>query len=330
MLAQEVCATVQPIEPYLYSDRQGLDGFSVDLWDAVADRVGVETVYAEMDSVEGQLGAVLSGDCDVATTAVSMTSEREAVLDFSHPVQEAGLRIAVPADGGDDLGILADLFTSQTVLAVLATLLVSIMIMGVVVWLIERRQNPEFRKGATGAGDGLWWAAVTAMTVGYGDKIPRKAAGRVVTVVWMLCGVVLVALLTAAVTAEIAVDRIRSDIRGLDDLYGEDVVVVAGTTSEEYAVQERLPHTTVDDVDTLIRQVSTGSVDAAILDGPVLEYEASGPAKGDLEVVGGPLNSEYYAFAFPDGSDLRDEVNQALLELDEDGTRREIHDRWFG
>lgn len=33
-------------------------------------------------------------------------------------------------------------------------------------------------------GDGLWWAVVTALTIGYGDLAPASAAGRIAGVVF--------------------------------------------------------------------------------------------------------------------------------------------------
>ncbi len=50
-------------------------------------------------------------------------------------------------------------------------------------------------------GDGLWWAVVTMFTVGYGDIIPRTAAGRIAGTLVMLVGISFVSLLTANIAA---------------------------------------------------------------------------------------------------------------------------------
>jgi voltage-gated potassium channel len=52
-----------------------------------------------------------------------------------------------------------------------------------------------------GFGDGVWWAIVTASTVGYGDIAPSTTAGRVIAVMLMLCGVGLISTLAASITA---------------------------------------------------------------------------------------------------------------------------------
>lgn len=51
----------------------------------------------------------------------------------------------------------------------------------------------------TNYGDALWWACVTATTVGYGDFYPVTAEGRVVAVALMLVGIGLVGSVTASV-----------------------------------------------------------------------------------------------------------------------------------
>jgi voltage-gated potassium channel len=49
--------------------------------------------------------------------------------------------------------------------------------------------------------DALWWAIVTASTVGYGDEVPVTDQGRLMAVILMLLGVALLAVLTAHVAA---------------------------------------------------------------------------------------------------------------------------------
>jgi voltage-gated potassium channel len=59
--------------------------------------------------------------------------------------------------------------------------------------------EPQTVKG--GFGDGVWWAIVTAATVGYGDIAPTSLVGRSIAVLLMLSGVGLVSTLAASITA---------------------------------------------------------------------------------------------------------------------------------
>ena len=49
--------------------------------------------------------------------------------------------------------------------------------------------------------DGMWWAFVTATTVGYGDISPSSGAGRLIACVLMLCGIGLIGSLTSTITS---------------------------------------------------------------------------------------------------------------------------------
>ena len=61
--------------------------------------------------------------------------------------------------------------------------------------------------------DGMWWAIVTATTVGYGDISPASAAGRLVAVALMLFGIGLTATLAASVAAYFVNTDQGNDVR---------------------------------------------------------------------------------------------------------------------
>lgn len=61
-------------------------------------------------------------------------------------------------------------------------------------WLLEPQTFPTM-------GDALWWAIVTATTVGYGDFVPLTDAGRLIGVVLMLLGVGIIGTLAATLSS---------------------------------------------------------------------------------------------------------------------------------
>jgi voltage-gated potassium channel len=76
-------------------------------------------------------------------------------------------------------------------------------------------------------GQGMWWAAVTITTVGYGDVVPRTLGGRLVGVGLMLSGVILLSLTTATIASVFIERKIRRE-RGLDSISARDHIIIMG------------------------------------------------------------------------------------------------------
>ena len=81
-----------------------------------------------------------------------------------------------------------------------------VVIAGAAQWVV----NAE----VTSLWDGVWWAVVTATTVGYGDVPVTTAAGRIIGILVMALGIAFVSLLTAAIAARF----IRTDEGGTAEL----------------------------------------------------------------------------------------------------------------
>jgi ABC-type amino acid transport substrate-binding protein len=71
-------------------------------------------------------------------------------------------------------------------------------------------------------------------------------------------------------------------------------------------------------------------VDAIVYDSPVLRYFSISEGKGRTQVVGSIFKPEKYGIALEQGSDLRESMNEVLLEMYQDGTLDTIYGRWFG
>jgi voltage-gated potassium channel len=63
-------------------------------------------------------------------------------------------------------------------------------------------------------GDALWWSFATVTTVGYGDKVPHTATGRLIAVALMIAGVSLLAVVTATLASWIVERVAQEDTKG--------------------------------------------------------------------------------------------------------------------
>jgi polar amino acid transport system substrate-binding protein len=144
----------------------------------------------------------------------------------------------------------------------------------------------------------------------------------------MLFGVLLVATLTAEVTSSLTIERIEANITTVGDLYDRSVVTIEGTTSEAYLRANGLEPELLADSAEAFRAVASGDYDAIVFDRAILEY-LLGEVDG-VRLAGGVLQAESYGIAFPNDSPVVELVNQALLELREDGTYDRLRDDYFG
>jgi voltage-gated potassium channel len=64
-------------------------------------------------------------------------------------------------------------------------------------------------------GDALWWAVVTATTVGYGDVSPVTIEGRMIAVVLMLTGIGVIGIFTATIASLFFEQEEHSEISDL-------------------------------------------------------------------------------------------------------------------
>ncbi len=329
----------KPLEPFVFVegdvrgsvDPSALSGFSIDYWNAIADRLGVETEWVVEETVGDIIDLAAAGEVDAAIAGISITREREAIIDFSQPYYTSGQQIVVRKEGtASTFRTLASLVGSGTFLWPLMILVVLIVIVSHLVWWFERgHESDDFPHSyRSGIGEAVWWSTVSVITGGEAVKDINTALSRLIAVFWMLVGLFLLAFVTARATSVLTVAELESDISGVEDLAGRSVATVEGTFTvgllEEFGItaEEEV------DLDAALASLADGDVDAVVFDAPVVAYALRSGAD-DLVLVEPPIDRDPYGIALPTGSEWLEEVNAAVIEVGRDGTLDELLDRWF-
>jgi polar amino acid transport system substrate-binding protein len=137
---------ITEVPPFVNLGDARVTGLSIDVWEEVAARAGVDFEYVTVENAVAQISHVADGYADVAVSALSMTPERAALVDFSVPFAQAGLQIMVRNEGSVVTSLREGLSVSLSpaVLRILAAFLGLIFLVANIVWFVDRKTNDEF------------------------------------------------------------------------------------------------------------------------------------------------------------------------------------------
>ncbi|RAU23868.1 ABC transporter substrate-binding protein [Paramagnetospirillum kuznetsovii] len=320
------------LPPFVVQDANGkLGGFSIELWERLAERTGVRTEYIIKPSLSELLGVVRDGSADLAIAAISITAQRESSFDFSHPMYDSGLAILVP-EGVSQVSMLSLLLQwSSQLLPALGLGLFLIFVPAHVIWFVERRGGSPIDISQSyfpGIFKTAFWVA--CLMGGQAEGFPKRAFSRVISIMGIYIGLVFVAYFTAFATSTLTVQQLKSGISSPSDLAGRVASTVEGSTAHRFLNTLQVESVTFRTVAEAIAAVEHGKAAAVVYDSPILRYYVLHEGRGKVRLAGPTFRQEKYGILFPQGSNFRKRVNEELLRLREDGTYQEIQLRWFG
>lgn len=322
----------KPVEPFSFEENGKALGFSIDLWDRLAKEGGFTYEIHWVKTVPELIEALKNKEADLAIAAISITAEREKVVDFSQPFYESGLSILVATEGQSTMGAVVKSFFSLEFLKLCGVLFGLLVITSHLLWVFERKKNtdqfpmPYF----SGVWESAWWAISTILSGGCDNKGPIVIGGRIVGAFWMLTCIILLAYFTASVTTIMTVSQLTSDISGPADLPGKVVGTVKNSTAEKYLTEHRSHVKAYATIDEAYAALGKGTVKAVVYDAPILLYHANKEAGGKQKVVGRLFQKQNYGIGFQRDSQYRKPINEALLRLREMGYLEELNTKYFG
>ena len=325
----EIVVVTTELEPFVIRDGDLVDGFYFEIWEDVAASLDFDYRVEWADSFGDMLERLDDGSADIAIAPLAPTAEREERYDFSSAVITSGPQLGVHDRTTSSASLLRTLVGSGA-LRVLLFAGLGLVVLGHIIWLVERRDDEGFgdfhKSWPRGAWDGIWWAAVTVTTVGYGDTAPRSTRGRLVAMLAMLASLFLVGAFVSQVTADLEQGRQEQGISDIDDVEDREVAAVAGSTFATYVESQGLTVVGYPTQADAFEAVATGDHDVVVANPFALA--TVGPPLG-IHAAGDVLYEEFETFGFPQGSALRERVNGALADLQSTGRIQRIIDRWI-
>ena len=255
----------------------GYDGFEVTLIRSIAEHMNVDIEINLVDTVAKQVDDINRGVADVGLGGVAITGQREELIDFSIPVLDSGLTILVPVKESqtvfDRMRDFRQAILNSDLPWLLVLFAVTVLVSAHLIWGLERNHNPDFAVPyRRGIWDSFYWAVVTMSTVGYGDKVARGRWGRGFALVWIAAGTLIFAAFTASLASSLAVNELRGEITGPDDLYGKRVATVEDSAGHSYLNAHGIGAITTEDLEQTYQLLAEGEVDAVVFDAPVLRF----------------------------------------------------------
>lgn len=337
---------IKPSEPWVMYDaktpvaQRTPSGFSIDLWQAIAEKLGKQTEWVYYDTTKALVDAVEKQEVDAGISAITVTAEREGRVDFSNSMYELGLQIMVAPDQQQANPFLVmwqelgKLVTWQSVSLLAMMLLISAHLR---LWVDRRYPEQAFLPAGyfSGIREALWWGLTMLLTW---ETPHSRGLARVIDLLWHLIGLILLSIITAVVTSALTAQAVSGSIRSEQDLPGKTVAAVATDAPRQWLEQNGITVTPVANIEEGITRLRKGQVDALVHDGPRLLYLSNKlnqkEGKSVLAVVPASFNPQSYGIALPAGSALREPVNRALMNLRESrngekSTHETLREKWL-
>ena len=290
-----VFATVER-PPFSFYEDGEIVGFSVDLMRAIGAVFDTDVRFEMQPSFSDMLGAVERAEVDGAIANITITGGREAVMDFTLPIFRSGLQIMVHAEDGP--GRLWPSILTQELTLIMFGGLALLLSMGAFVWV-------------------------------FAPQLARSAGGRVASAIMATFGLLIVSFMVANLTTALTLRGLKEQVASVEDLDGRQVATTAGSTASAFLAGRDISHETFVDYIALIAAFEDGELDAVFFDAPLLAYYTATDGRGTARLIDRVFQPEDYGIALPQGSDLRERINLALLEVQESGAYETLYWTWF-
>lgn len=317
--------------PFVIKKENGFTGMSIELWESVLKNLDLSFKYQQVSTFKELVQGIEDGKFDVAVTNFTITQERAKNIDFTQPWYDAGLRVMISKDRSNSFKDVIVGLNDAGHLTTYCWFIFLILLATFFLTLFDRKYDKDFpRRWREGLAESFYHVMSIATSGKTGRKNLFGWAGRILSGLWLICGVAVLAYVTSSVTSVMTTQSLTNQINSVTDLPGKTVGVFTGSASEKYAHEIRLRTESYSDIDNAVKALFEQKIDAIIGDAPVLEYYQHTHSKDPLSVVGPLFKPDKYGFGLARNSKLAKILTIELLGAHEQGLIAELREKYFG
>ena len=314
--------------PLVFKDGDKIKGMDIDLLDAITSEMGVEYELIVKDTVTDVHEGVAIAEAEMGMAGITITAERESKLDFSYPYIKTGLGILILDKKKNDVWDNAKIIAVSIGTPILY-LTIFLIIVAHGVWLMEKGSdaiNDDYNPGIL---ESLWFVYITITTIGYGDITPKKWLSKFLIVIITLFGFGFFANIVAKMSAESVLKKQAYYIQDEHGLRGKKVATEEGTSSVSAISKLGAAPIQCKSLRESYGMLMLGDVDAVVFDKLALIDFAKTINYKNIVVLEREFEEQQYGIALQQGSFIRENVNDAILKLQESGKLEQIRSRWI-
>ena len=260
----------------------------------------------------------ISDDVDIVAGALTITPQRERIVDFSFPYYQAHLGILARPQQTN-----AFFWAIFKILTALVGLIVLLYIVGALVNKLDGDVNIKTNH------DGAWWALVTFTTTGYGDIIPKTPKGKMIAAIWMIVSMFLLSAFTGYMASGFVLlqeDNNKNEITLQEAVSDYVPITIENTSADTLLTMLDIQHIKIPDINhvrSVLEQIKTG---AFVYDYDILRSERiMSPILYKIKKI--VDHTEQYGLII-NNSDLREETNIGILTVLNSKEWERILNKW--
>ncbi|CAH0720012.1 unnamed protein product, partial [Brenthis ino] len=303
---------------------------------------------------DGLIGELLEHKAELAICDITITSERNAVIDFSTPFMSLGISLLTKEPEAEEPDMFS--FIKPLSLDVWLYLATTYIIVSFVLLICARmsqgdwvnphpcNQNPENLQNIWSLYNCMWLTMGAIMTQGC-DILPRAAGSRWVTGMWWFFALIVTASYTANMSTFLSESRRSNEITEVKDLADQNAISYGALyNASTYKFFETSNDTLYKKLWSVMKsakptvftrtndegrervQKSKGKY-AFFMESTTIEYYMQRHC--DLKMVGSQLDSKDYGIAMPKNSPYKTAIDIAIVALQQKGTLLNLKRKWW-